>query len=65
MTLEEIQLLVLKGRYAYSSHIRVRIEAGEFCEEDLEHCIRTATSIYKAERDELRTAVDGKKYVIL
>jgi len=65
MTLKQIQSLVSDLRYNYSNHIRVRIEAGEFGEEDLEHCIRTAKSIYKVEWDELKTAVDGKKYVIL
>jgi hypothetical protein len=65
MTLEEIQLLILKGRYNYSDKVRTFIEEGWYSEEDLEHCISAATKIYKVERDELKTAVDGKKYVIL
>src|SRR3990172_8951522 len=65
MTLKQIQSLVSERRYNYSNHIRDRIEAGEYGEDDLEHCIRTATGIYKPERDELKIAVDGKKYVIV
>lgn len=56
---------MLELRYNYSNHIRDRIEAGEYGEDDLEHCIKTATKIHKVERDELKTAVDGEKYVIL
>jgi hypothetical protein len=65
MTLEEIQLLVLAGRYHYSDKVRTFMEEGWYSEEDLECCIKTATEIYKVERDELKASVDGKKYVIL
>jgi len=60
MTLEEIQSLVLTGRYHYSDKVRTFIEEGWYSEEDLEYCIRTATKIYKVEKDELRASVDGK-----
>ncbi len=65
MTLEEIKLLVSTGRYGYSAKVRTFMEDGWYSEEDIERCISTATKIYKVERDELKTAVDGKKYVIL
>jgi len=65
MTLEEIKLLVLKGRYHYSDKVRTFIEEGWYSEEDLECCIRNATNIHKMEKDELKASVDGKKYVIL
>ena len=65
MTLEEIQRLVLKGRYNYSDKVRTLIEDGWYSEEDLEYCIRNATEIYKVEKDELKASVDGKKYVII
>lgn len=65
MTLEEIKLLVLKGRYHYSDKVRTFIEEGWYSEEDLECCIRNATKIHKMEKDELKASVDGKKYVIL
>jgi len=55
----------LKGKYDYSDKVRTFINDGWYCEEDLECCIRTATEIHKVERDELKTAIDGKKYVIL
>ncbi len=64
MTLEEIQLLVLKGRYNYSDKVRTFIEEGWYSEEDLECCLRNATKIQKVEKDELKTSVDEKKYVI-
>lgn len=65
MTLEEIQLLVLKGRYNYSYKVRTFMEKGWYSEEDLECCIRSATKIYKVEKDEKKTSVDGNKYVII
>lgn len=65
MTLKEIRLLVLAGKYGYSNKIRKFIEDGWYSEEDLERCISTATKIHKVERDELKTSIDGKKYVIL
>jgi len=41
------------------------MEEGWYSEEDLECCIRSATKIYKVEKDELKASVDGKKYVII
>lgn len=64
-TLEVIKELVINGDYHYSSKIRLLIEEGWYQEEDLEQCICTATRINKIETDELKTAVDGKKYTIL
>jgi len=60
-----IKELVSNGLYHYSYKIRSFIEEGWFQEEDLEHCIETAVNIHKVEEDELKTAVDGKKYTIL
>lgn len=53
MTLEEIKQLVAQGRYRYSRKVRDFIEDGFFNVEDLEHCILSATKIYKSERDKL------------
>jgi hypothetical protein len=53
MTLEEIQQLVARRRYQYSRKVREFIEDGFFDEEDLVHCILSATRIHKSERDEL------------
>ncbi len=64
MTLEDIQLLILKGRYNYSNKVRTFMEEGWYSEEDLEHCISTSKKIYKRERDESGTSIDGLKYVI-
>ncbi len=64
MTLDEIKQLVLTDKYDYSAKVRGMMEDGWFSEEDLEACICSATSIYKRERDELGTAVDGFKYVV-
>lgn len=65
MTLEEIKQLVAQRRYRYSRKVRDLIEEGFFDEEDLVHCILSATKIHKRERDELGQAVHGMKYVIL
>ncbi len=65
MDLEDIKSLVSKSDYHYSAKVRGFIEDGWYGEEDLEHCICHAEKIYKKENDELKTAVDGKKYVIL
>jgi hypothetical protein len=65
MTLREIQQLVARRRYRYSRKVRDFIEDGYFDEEDLVHCILSATNIHKRERDELRQDVHGMKYVIL
>jgi|SRR2546428_11690079 hypothetical protein len=65
MTLEEIKQLVSQGRYQYSRKVRDFIEEGFFDVEDLVHCILSATEVHKKERDELRQAVHGMKYVIL
>ena len=60
-----IKELVMNGNYHYSSKVRAQVKEGWFQEEDLEQCICTATRIHKIEDDELKTAVDGKKYTIL
>lgn len=65
MTLEEIKQLVAARHYQYSAKVRELIEDGFFDEEDLVHCILSATRIYKQERDELEQAVHGMKYVII
>lgn len=65
MTLKEIQQLVVRSRYRYSRKVRDFIEDGYFDEEDLVHCILSATNIHKRERDELGQAVHRMKYVIL
>ena len=65
MKLEVIKRLVLAGDYDYSNKVRTFIEDGSFGEVDLEYCIRSATEINKTENDELKKAIDGKKYVIL
>jgi hypothetical protein len=65
MELKDIQHLIIRREYDYSNHVRERIEAGEFEEEDLERCILTATRILKKERDEKNQAVDTMKYVII
>lgn len=65
MTLGEIQQLVARRRYRYSRKVRDFIEDGYFDEEDLVHCILSATTIHKRERDELGQAVHRMKYVIL
>lgn len=65
MTLPEIKQLVADQRYRYSKKVRGLIEEGFFDEEDMVHCVLSATRIHKAERDELGQAVHGMKYVIL
>lgn len=65
MTLGEIKQLVGERRYRYSGKIRDFIEEGFYDEEDLVHCILSATEIHKKERDELGQAVHGMKYTIL
>ncbi len=50
MTLGRIKQLVARGRYRYSRKVRDFIEEGFFDEEDLEHCILSATRIHKKER---------------
>ena len=65
MTLGEIQQLVARRRYRYSRKVRDFIEDGYFGEEDLVHCILSATTIHKRERDEFGQAVHRMKYVIL
>ncbi len=65
MTLREIKQLVAEQRYNYSGKIRESIEEGFFDEEDLLHCILSASRIHKKERDELNQAVHGMKYIII
>ena len=65
MTLEEIKLLIAQKSYRYSRKVQDAIEEGFFDLEDLEHCILSATIIQKKEKDELKEAVHGMKYVIL
>lgn len=65
MTLEEIKRLVARGKYRYSRKVRDFIEERFFEEEDLVHCILSATRIQKKERDELDQTIHGMKYVIL
>lgn len=65
MTLDEIKRLVAEGSYHYGKKVREAIEEGFFDEEDLVHCILSATGIHKKEKDELKQAIHGMKYVIL
>lgn len=65
MTLNDIKTLIGRKQYLISSKVEDLIEDGYFSEADLEHCIFTATRVYKRERDELKQAVDGMKYVII
>lgn len=65
MTLEQIKRLVARGRFRYSDKIRESIEEGLFEEEDLVHCVLSATEIHKKQRDERREAIHRMKYVIL
>jgi len=65
MTLKEIKKIVAEGSYDYSKKIRESIEEGFFDEKDLEHCIVSAAKVHKKERDELKQAIHGMKYVIL
>ncbi len=65
MTLEEIKLLVAQKAYRYSRKVQDAIEEGFFDLEDLEHSIVSAARIQKKEKDELKEAIHGVKYVIL
>lgn len=65
MTLEEIKILVAQKSYRYSRKVQDAIEEGFFDLEDLENCILSANEIHKKEKDELKEAVHGMKYVIL
>lgn len=65
MDLEDIKALIIQNNYDYSNKVRGFIEDGWYGEDDLEFCICHAEKIYKKEKDELKTAVDGKKYVII
>ena len=65
MALAEIKRLVAEGKYRYSYNVRTFIEEGFFGEEDLVQCILSARRIFKRERDELKQAKHGMKYVIL
>lgn len=65
MALVEIKRWVAGGRYRYSHKVRAFIEEGFFDEEDLVHGVLSATKVRKKERDELRQAEHGMKYVIV
>jgi hypothetical protein len=65
MTLEEIKFLVAQKSYRYSRKVQDAIEEGFFDLGDLEQCILSATRIQKKEKDELKEAVHGTKYMIL
>jgi len=65
MTLDEIKQLILEQDYDYSYKVREFMENGWYCNEDLEECVLSAKAFHKIENDEMKTAVDGKKYVIL
>ncbi len=65
MTLVEIKQLIAEGRYRFSGKVQSFIEEGFFDEEDLRHCILSASRIHKKERDEKRQDVHGMKYVII
>ena len=65
MPLDDIKDLIARKEYEISSKVRGLIEEGFYDERDLENCILAARRIHRRERDELRQAVDGMKYVII
>ena len=62
--LERIQLLVLRGQWAVSSHVRDKIEDGEFELDDVEASLRSGR-ISESRKDERGVALDGRKYTIV
>ena len=63
--LEVIKSLMATGSYHYSGKVRRFIAEGWYEAADLEQCIFTATTIHKIEVDDMKTALDGRKYTIL
>lgn len=62
--LKKIHCLVLRDRWRLASHVLDEIEVGEVALRDIEHAILSG-KIIDVRRDELKVAVDGKKYLIL
>lgn len=63
--LTRIQTLIIRRAFRLSGHVDEGIDEGVFDLDDIEHCIMSATRIYKTERDERGTALDGNKYTIM
>jgi hypothetical protein len=63
VTLNKIQVLVQKQQYELSSHVRDSLAEGDFDIEDIEYSILYGTIVIR-QRDEIKVAIDGKKYVI-
>jgi hypothetical protein len=62
-TLRRIRNLVLKEQWEPSGHVRNYIEDGEFELRDIEVSIANGF-ISESQKDEIGTAVDGRKYTI-
>lgn len=58
-----IQSLVWRKQYRMSGKVQGKIANGVFSREDLAHSILNGR-IIKKQKDELKEAIDGKKYVI-
>ena len=60
----EILKLVAAGDVDYTAHVWARLHAGDFDDEDIDHCILCG-HVVKIQKDDHNEAVDGHKYVIL
>lgn len=56
-------MLILRGQWGVSSHVRDKIEDGEFELEDVETSLRSGR-ITASQKDERGVAVDGRKYTV-
>ena len=63
-TLSKIRTLIRRTEYSLSKHVREKIVDGEFAQEDIEDSILSG-KIIKTQRDDVNTASDGNKYIIL
>lgn len=63
--LRRIKRLVKKDRFRYSNKVFGFISEGDFSQDDIKQCIRTATRIEKVEHDEFEQSVDGCKYITI
>lgn len=61
--LRVIKDLVLANKFSLSGHVREAVETGEFDEDAIKHSILNAQQI-SSRKDEKRTALDGRKYVL-
>ena len=58
-----IQKLIKCDNYSLSKRVYQKLEDGEFAHQDIVSSILSG-SIRKVEKDEIRSSIDGKKYVI-